>query len=139
MANKKEMMVLGAAAAGAASYYLYGKMKPMDEAGKNSGNPALSESKMRERTVAPEIKKEKPSSEPLSESKMREPPVSPEIKKDKPTSEPKPKASAVKESDLKKLDDKNVKAALDAIKSPDVKRETAGRKAEKESQKENSV
>ena len=131
------MMVLGAAAAGAASYYLYGKMKPMDEAGKNSGNPALSESKMRERTVAPEIKKEKPSSEPLSDSKMREPPVSPDIKKDKPTSEP--KASAVNESDLKKLDDKNVKAALDAIKSPDVKRETAGRKAEKESQKENSV
>ena len=116
MANKKEIMVLGAAAAGAASYYLYGKMKPMDEAGKNSGNPALSDSKMRERTVAPEIKKEK----------------------DKPTSEPKPKASAVKESDLKKLDDKNVKDALDAIKSPDVK-EKAGRKAEKESQKENSV
>ena len=115
MANKKEMMVLGAAAAGAASYYLYGKMKPMDEAGKNNGNPAL------------------------SESKMREPPVAPEIKKDKPTSEPKPKASAMKESDLKKLDDKNVKDALDAIKSPDVKREKAGRKAEKESQKENSV
>jgi len=114
MANKKEMMVLGAAAAGAASYYLYGKMKPTDEAGKNNGNPAL------------------------SESKMREPPVAPEIKKDKPTSEPKPKASAVKESDLEKLDDKNVKDALDAIKSPDVK-EKAGRKAENESQKKNSV
>ena len=115
MANKKEISVLGAAAAGAASYYLYGKMKPTDEAGKNNGKPAL------------------------SESKMREPPVATEIKKDKPTSEPKPKASAVKESELKKLDDKNVKDALDAIKSPDVKRAKAGRKAAKESQKENSV
>ena len=121
MANKKEMMVLGAAAAGAASYYLYGKMKPKDEAGKNSGNPALSESKMRDPPVAPEIKKDKPSGTP--------------------TSEPKPKASAavVKESDLKKLDDKSVKDALDAIKSPEVKRANPGRKVEKDSQKKNSV
>ena len=117
MANKKEMMVLGAAAAGAASYYLYGKMKPKDEAGKNSGNPALSESKMRDHPAAPEIKKDKPSGTP--------------------TSEPKPKASAVKESDIKKLDDKTAKDALDVIKSPEVKKENLGRKEEKEPQKKN--
>ena len=45
----------------------------------------------------------------------------------------------MKESDLKKLDDKSVKDALDAIKSPEVKRENPGRKVEKDSQKKNSV
>ena len=40
MANKKEMMVLGGAAAGIASYYLYGKVKPKEESGKNNANPA---------------------------------------------------------------------------------------------------
>ena len=114
MANKKEILVLGAAAAGAASYYLYGKMKPIDEVGKNSGNPALSESKMRDNPAAPEIKKDKPSGTA--------------------TSEPKPQASA----DIKKLDDKTAKDALDVIKSPEVKKENPGRKSEKESQKKNS-
>ena len=120
MAYKKEMMVLGAAVAGAASNYLYGKMKPIDEVGKNSGNPALSESKMRDppAPATPEIKKDKPSGTP--------------------TSEPKPQASAVKESDIKKLDDKTAKDALDVIKSPEVKKENPGRKAGKESQKKNS-
>ena len=119
MANKKEMMVLGAAAAGAASYYLYGKMKPKDEAGKNSGNPALIESKMRDPPAAPEIQKNKPAGSSSSENR--------------------PKASAVKDSDLKKLDDKTVNDALDVITTPEVKKENPGRKAEKESQKKDSV
>ena len=120
MANKKEMMALGAVAAGAASYYLYGKMKPKDEAGKNNGSPALNQSKL-----------------PPKDS-----PVPSESKKDKtsglPSSELNPKSSAVKESDPKNLDDKKVKDALDAIQNPEVKREKSGRQAE-EPKKENSA
>ena len=116
MANRKEMMALGAAVAGAASYYLYGKMKPKDEAGKNNGSPALNQSKL-----------------PPKES-----PVPSESKEDKASglapSELKPKSSAVKESD-----DKKVKDALDAIQNPEVKREKSGRQAEKEPKKENSA
>ena len=114
MANKREMMALGAAVAGAASYYLYGKMKPKDEAGKNNGSPALNQSKL-----------------PPKES-----PVPSETKEDK-TSGLAP--SAVKESDPKNLDDKKVKDALDAIQNPEVKREKSGRQAEKEPKKENSA
>ena len=121
MANRKEMMALGAAVAGAASYYLYGKMKPKDEAGKNNGSPALNQSKL-----------------PPKES-----PVPSETKEDKTSglapSELKPKSSAVKESDSKNLDDKKVKDALDAIQNPEVKREKSGRQAEKEPKKENSA
>ena len=107
MANKKEMMVLGAAVAGAASYYFYGKMKPKEEAGKNNGNPALNESKLRD--------------------------------SGKSTTENKPKSSTVKESNLKTIDDKTAKDALDAIQKPEVKREKPRGQAEKESLKEKSA
>ena len=113
-------MALGAVAAGAAGYYVYGKMKPKDEAGKNNGSPALNQSKL-----------------PPKES-----PVSSESKEDKtsglPPSELNPKSSAEK-SDPKNLDDKKVKDALDAIQNPEVKREKSGRQAEKEPKKENSA
>ena len=51
MANKKEMMVLGGAAVGIASYYLYGKVKPKEESGKNNANPANAQSKLKDSHV----------------------------------------------------------------------------------------
>ena len=51
MANKKEMMVLGGAAVGIASYYLYGKVKPKEESGKNNANPANAQSKLKDSRV----------------------------------------------------------------------------------------
>ena len=121
MANKKEMMVLGAAVAGAGSYYLYGKMKPKEEAGKNNANPALNQSKLppKDSHVALENKDDKTSGIP--------------------TSELTPKKEAVKDTDPKNLDDKKVKDALDAIQNPEVKREKPGRQAEKKPQKDDSA
>ena len=123
MANKKEMMVLGAAAAGAASYYLYGKMKPKEEAGKNNASPALNQSKLppKDSHVALENREDKTSGMPSSELK--------------------PKKEAVQATDPKNLDDKKVKDALDAIQNPEVKREKSRseQQAEKKPQKEDSA